>query len=126
MQTDALNRHAEALLALAEILERVGSKGEADDLVNQALALYDRKKTQRPRPARVEGCPQRPRPIDAESPGEGLSAEMHLLGAAATPGAATGQLPGLARPLRAMLVDGTAAIETIANVGAISFFVFDI
>ena len=43
LQTDALNRHAEALLALAEILERVGSKGEADDLVNRALVLYDRK-----------------------------------------------------------------------------------
>ena len=42
-QTDALNRHAEALLALAEILDRAGSKGEADDLVNRALALYERK-----------------------------------------------------------------------------------
>ena len=43
MQTDALNRHAEALLALAEILERAGSQGEADDLVRRALALYDKK-----------------------------------------------------------------------------------
>jgi hypothetical protein len=31
-----------------------------------------------------------------------------------------------AEPLRAMLVDGTAAIETIASPVAISFFVFDI
>jgi hypothetical protein len=30
------------------------------------------------------------------------------------------------KPLRAMLVDGTAAIETIASPVAISFFVFDI
>jgi hypothetical protein len=29
-------------------------------------------------------------------------------------------------PLRAMLVDGTAASETIASAEAISFFVFDI
>jgi hypothetical protein len=32
---------------------------------------------------------------------------------------------GWLAPLRAMLVDGTAAIETIANVAAINFFVFD-
>jgi hypothetical protein len=31
-----------------------------------------------------------------------------------------------AEPLRAMLVDGTAAIETIVSPVAISFFVFDI
>jgi tetratricopeptide (TPR) repeat protein len=42
-ETDALNRHAEALLALAEILEHAESKLEAEDLINQALRLYDKK-----------------------------------------------------------------------------------
>jgi tetratricopeptide (TPR) repeat protein len=42
-RTDALNRHAEAFLALGEILERAGSKREAEEKITQALALYDRK-----------------------------------------------------------------------------------
>jgi tetratricopeptide (TPR) repeat protein len=42
-ETDELNRHAEALLALAEILEHAGSKREAENLINQALSLYDKK-----------------------------------------------------------------------------------
>jgi tetratricopeptide (TPR) repeat protein len=42
-ETDALNRHAEALLALAEFLEHAESKLEAEDLINQALRLYDKK-----------------------------------------------------------------------------------
>jgi tetratricopeptide (TPR) repeat protein len=42
-RTDALNRYAEALLALGEILERAGSKLEAEERITQALALYDTK-----------------------------------------------------------------------------------
>lgn len=41
--TDALNHHAEALVALAQVLERRGSEVEAARLVAEALDLYDRK-----------------------------------------------------------------------------------
>jgi tetratricopeptide (TPR) repeat protein len=41
--TDASNRQAEALLALAQVLELRGSDVEARDLVAAALELYDRK-----------------------------------------------------------------------------------
>jgi DNA-binding SARP family transcriptional activator len=42
-RTDALNRQADALLALAEILELAGSEDEGRESLNQALALYERK-----------------------------------------------------------------------------------
>jgi tetratricopeptide (TPR) repeat protein len=42
-RTDALNRRADALLALAEILELRGSVEEAEERVDQALGLYERK-----------------------------------------------------------------------------------
>ena len=42
-QTDALTRHADALLALAEVLELGGSQQEAEAAVNEALVLYDKK-----------------------------------------------------------------------------------
>jgi hypothetical protein len=42
-QTDALSRHADALLALAEVLELGGSQQEAEAAVNEALVLYDKK-----------------------------------------------------------------------------------
>jgi DNA-binding SARP family transcriptional activator len=42
-QTDALNRHADALLALAEILDLAGSEREARENARQALALYEMK-----------------------------------------------------------------------------------
>jgi DNA-binding SARP family transcriptional activator len=42
-RTDALGRRADALLALAETLALAGSKEEAEDKVNEALALYERK-----------------------------------------------------------------------------------
>jgi DNA-binding SARP family transcriptional activator/tetratricopeptide (TPR) repeat protein len=41
--TDALNHHADALVALAQVLERRGSEVEAAGLVDEALDLYDRK-----------------------------------------------------------------------------------
>ena len=42
-RTDALNRHAEALLALAEVLELGGREQEAREQVSRALALYEQK-----------------------------------------------------------------------------------
>jgi tetratricopeptide (TPR) repeat protein len=42
-RTDSLNRQAEALLALTEVLELAGSEDEGREYVKQALALYDRK-----------------------------------------------------------------------------------
>jgi predicted Zn-dependent protease len=42
-RTDALNRHADALVALAEVLELAGSEDEARGFLNEALALYERK-----------------------------------------------------------------------------------
>src|SRR4051794_15255686 len=42
-RTDALNRQAEALMALGEILERRGSKREAEENIARALTLYERK-----------------------------------------------------------------------------------
>jgi tetratricopeptide (TPR) repeat protein len=42
-RTDALARHADALLALAEILELGGSAEEAEEKIDQALSLYERK-----------------------------------------------------------------------------------
>jgi tetratricopeptide (TPR) repeat protein len=42
-RTDALNRHAEALLALGEVLELAGSEQEAREQVSRALALYEQK-----------------------------------------------------------------------------------
>ena len=42
-RTDALNRHADALVALAEILELAGSEDEGREYLKQALALYERK-----------------------------------------------------------------------------------
>jgi tetratricopeptide (TPR) repeat protein len=42
-RTDALNRCAESLLALADVLELAGSDGESRDCVEQALRLYKQK-----------------------------------------------------------------------------------
>jgi hypothetical protein len=42
-RTDALNRHADALVALAEVLELAGSEDEGREYLKQALALYERK-----------------------------------------------------------------------------------
>jgi tetratricopeptide (TPR) repeat protein len=42
-RTDALNRHADALLALAEVLDLAGSEREAQESAHQALVLYERK-----------------------------------------------------------------------------------
>ncbi len=42
-RTDALNRHADALLALAEVLELAGSEAEGREYLTKALALYERK-----------------------------------------------------------------------------------
>jgi len=42
-RTDALNRQAETLIALGEILERMGSKREAEKTIAEALTLYERK-----------------------------------------------------------------------------------
>jgi tetratricopeptide (TPR) repeat protein len=42
-RTDALNRHADALLALAEVLDLAGSPDEGHECLQQALALYERK-----------------------------------------------------------------------------------
>jgi len=42
-QTDALDRHAEALLALAEVRSLAGAEEEAQEHANQALLLYERK-----------------------------------------------------------------------------------
>jgi tetratricopeptide (TPR) repeat protein len=42
-RTDALNRHADALLALAEVLELTGPEGAGREQVLQALGLYERK-----------------------------------------------------------------------------------
>jgi DNA-binding SARP family transcriptional activator len=42
-RTDALNRHADALLALAEILDLAGSEDEGGECMKRALTLYERK-----------------------------------------------------------------------------------
>jgi tetratricopeptide (TPR) repeat protein len=42
-RTDALNRQADALLALAEVLDLAGSPDESRECLRQALALYERK-----------------------------------------------------------------------------------
>jgi DNA-binding SARP family transcriptional activator/tetratricopeptide (TPR) repeat protein len=42
-RTDALNRHADALLALSEVLDLAGSPGESRECLRQAVALYERK-----------------------------------------------------------------------------------
>jgi DNA-binding SARP family transcriptional activator/tetratricopeptide (TPR) repeat protein len=42
-RTDALNRHADALVVLAEILQTVGRENEAHDALREALTLYERK-----------------------------------------------------------------------------------
>jgi ATP/maltotriose-dependent transcriptional regulator MalT len=41
--TDALNRHADVLLVVAEILRLSGRRNEAADLVDEALRLYELK-----------------------------------------------------------------------------------
>ncbi len=42
-QTDALNRHGDSLLVLAEIFRRRGRKNEADAQIREALRLYEQK-----------------------------------------------------------------------------------
>ena len=42
-QTDALNHHADALVALAEVLELAGSDDQGREYLNRAFALYERK-----------------------------------------------------------------------------------
>jgi phage shock protein A len=42
-RTDALNRRAESLLALAEVLEQAGDEQEAQQHVATALGLYEQK-----------------------------------------------------------------------------------
>jgi tetratricopeptide (TPR) repeat protein len=42
-RTDALNRHADSLLALAEVLRLSARREEAADLVEQALQVYELK-----------------------------------------------------------------------------------
>jgi ATP/maltotriose-dependent transcriptional regulator MalT len=42
-RTDALELHGNALLALAEVLRRVGRTGEAAGAAEEAVALYERK-----------------------------------------------------------------------------------
>jgi tetratricopeptide (TPR) repeat protein len=42
-QTDALNRHGDTLLALAEIVERAGRSSEARTVLGQALTFYEQK-----------------------------------------------------------------------------------
>jgi len=42
-RTDALNRHADSLLALAEILRVQGEEDEALENIHEALRLYEQK-----------------------------------------------------------------------------------